>query len=105
VQTRRNTAVGVNPITAKNNTVVTLLLDDEERSGKRLAPYGELYGDDISSLHRVAPHAVKRQVGLHELVILPSKLLKHGVWHQVDDRATVDEHPGDRLPIDVASNV
>jgi hypothetical protein len=51
------------------------------------------------------PHAVKRKVGLHELIILPSKLLEDGVRHQVDGNAAVDEHPGDRLPVDVALNV
>jgi hypothetical protein len=38
------------------------------------------------------PPMLKRKVGFHELIILPSKLLE-------------DEHPGDRLPIDVAPNV
>jgi hypothetical protein len=95
----------MNPIVAKNNIVVTLHLDDEERCSGRLPPYGELHGDDTPCFHRVAPHAVKHQVGLHELIILPSKLPKDGVRHQVDDSATVDEHPGDRLPIDVTSNV
>jgi hypothetical protein len=55
--------------------------------------------------HRVAPHAVKRQVGLHKLVVLPSKLLKDGLWHQVDGSATTDEYPGDRPSVDVTSNV
>jgi hypothetical protein len=30
VQSRENAMIGVNPITAKNNTIVTLHLDDEE---------------------------------------------------------------------------
>jgi hypothetical protein len=47
----------MNPIAAKNNIVVTLHLDDEERGSERLAPYGELHGDDTPGLHRVAPHA------------------------------------------------
>jgi hypothetical protein len=107
VQSRRNATIGVNPIMAKNNAIVTLHLDDEERGSERLAPYNELHGDDISSLHRVAPppHAVKCRVGLHELIILPSKLLEDGVRHQVDGSTTVNEHPGDLLPIDVTSNV
>jgi hypothetical protein len=67
VQSRRNAAVGVNPIAAKNNTVITLHLDDEERGGERLPPYGELHGDDTPDLHRIAPHVVKRKVSLHEL--------------------------------------
>jgi hypothetical protein len=79
VQSRGNTTIGVNLIAAKNNTIVTLHLDDEECSSKRLAPNGELHGDDTSSLHRVALHAVKRRVGLHKLVVLPSKLLDDGV--------------------------
>jgi hypothetical protein len=71
--------IDMNPITAKDNTIVTLHLDDEECSSKRFAPYGELHRDDASSLHRVALHAIKRQVGLHEVVALPSKLLEDGV--------------------------
>jgi hypothetical protein len=47
--------IAVNPITAKNNTIVILHLDNEECDSKRLAPNGELHGDDASSLHRVAP--------------------------------------------------
>jgi hypothetical protein len=69
VQSRGNIAIGVNPITAKNNTIVTLHLNDEECGSERLAPYGEFNGDDASSLHRVTPHAIKHQVGLHELVV------------------------------------
>jgi hypothetical protein len=105
VQYRGNATIGVNPITAKNNTIVTLRLDDEECGSKRLAPNGELHGDDASSLHRVAPHAVKRQVSLHKLIVLLSKLLKDGVRHQVDGSAIVDEHSGDRPSVDVTSNV
>jgi hypothetical protein len=105
MQSRRNIAVGVNLIAAKNNTIVILHLDDEEHSSERLAPYGELHGDDVMGLHRVAPHAVKHQVGLHELIVIPSKLLEDRVRYQVDDSATVDEHPGDWLPVDVALNV
>jgi hypothetical protein len=71
----------VNPVTTKNDTIVTLHIDDEERGSERLAPYGELHGDDTPGLHQVAPHAVRRQVGLHELVVLPSKLLEDGVRH------------------------
>jgi hypothetical protein len=51
------------------------------------------------------PHAIKRQVGLHELIVLPSKFLEDSVRHQVDGSAAIDEHPGDRLPIDVTLNV
>jgi hypothetical protein len=50
--------IGVNAIMTKNNTIVTLHLDDEECGSKRFAPNGELHGDDTSILHRVAPHAV-----------------------------------------------
>jgi hypothetical protein len=85
----------VNPIATKNNTIVTLHLDDEECSSERLAPYGELHADDTPGLHQVAPHVVKHQVGLHKLVILPSKLLEDGVRHQVDGSAAIDEHPRD----------
>jgi hypothetical protein len=89
--------IDMNPIMAKNNTIVTLHLDDEESSSERLAPYGELHKDDASSLHRVAPHALKCHVGLHELIVLPSKLLEDGVWNHVDGSASIDEHSGDRL--------
>jgi hypothetical protein len=47
-------------------------------------------------------HAIKHQVALHELIVLPSKLLEDRVWHQVDDSITIDEYPGDRLPVDLA---
>jgi hypothetical protein len=99
MQSRRNATIGVNPIVAKNNTIVTLHVDDEERGSERLAPYGELHGDDTPGFHQVAPNAVKCQVGLHELIVLPSKLLEDGVRHHVD------EHPGNRLPIDVTLNI
>jgi hypothetical protein len=96
----------MNPIAAKNNIIVTLHLDDEKCDSERLAPNGELHGDDTLGLHRVAPpHTVKRQVGLNELIVLPSKLLEDRVRHQVDGNATVDEHPGDWIPIDVTPNV
>jgi hypothetical protein len=55
VQCGGNAMIAVNPFTAKNNTIVTLHLDNEECDSKRLAPNGELHGDDASSLHRVAP--------------------------------------------------
>jgi hypothetical protein len=95
----------MNPIAAKSKTVVTLHLDDEERGNERLAPYGEFHGNDTLSLHRVAPHAIKHKVSLHELVILPSKLLGDGVRHQVDGSVVVDEHPRDWLPVDVSPDV
>jgi hypothetical protein len=99
--------IGVHPIIAKNNTIVILHLNDEECGSERLAPYGELQGDDTPGLHRVAPppHAIKRQISLHELVILPSKLLEDRVRHQVDGNVIVDEHPGYQLPIDVTLNI
>jgi hypothetical protein len=55
VQSRGNTMIDMNPIAAKDNTIVTLHLDDEKYGSKRFAPYGELHRDDASSLHRVAP--------------------------------------------------
>jgi hypothetical protein len=97
--------IGMNLITTKNNTTVTLHLDDEECGSKRLAPYGELHRDDTSSLHRVAPHVVKCQVGLYKLVILLSKLLEDGVRHQVDGSVIINEHPGDRSSVDMTSNI
>jgi hypothetical protein len=51
--------IGVNLIIFKNNTIVILHLDNEERGSKRLASYGELHGDDTLGFHRVAPHTVK----------------------------------------------
>jgi hypothetical protein len=68
--------IGMNPITTKNNTIVSLHLDDKECSSKRLAPNGEFHGDDTSSLHRVAPDAVKHQVGLHNLITPRPSFLK-----------------------------
>jgi hypothetical protein len=51
VQSRGNATIGMNPIATKNNTIVTLHLDDEECDSKKLALNGELYGDDTSSHH------------------------------------------------------
>jgi hypothetical protein len=47
--------INVNPIAAKNNTIVTLHLNDEEHDSKGLAPYSELHADDNASFHRVSP--------------------------------------------------
>jgi hypothetical protein len=67
--------IDVNPIAAKNNTIVTLHLDDEECDSKRLAPNGELHGDDTSSLHRVAPMPLSvRLVFISSLSSRPSFL-------------------------------
>jgi hypothetical protein len=55
VQSRGNAMIDMNPIAIKNNAIVTLHLDDKKCGSKRLAPNGELHGDDTSSLHRVAP--------------------------------------------------
>jgi hypothetical protein len=41
--------------------------------------FEKLHGDDTPGFHRVAPHTVMCRVGLHELIILPSKLLEDGV--------------------------
>jgi hypothetical protein len=105
VQSRGNATIVVNPITIKNNTIVTLHLDDEECSSERLAPYGELYKDDTFGLHWVAPHAIKHQVCLHKLIALLSKLLKDGVRYQVDGSTAIDEHAGDRPSVDVTLNI
>jgi hypothetical protein len=79
----------VNPITVKNNTIVTLHLDDDECGSELLAPYDEFHGDDTLGLHRVAPPPiVKHQVGLHELIVLPSKLLEDGVRQRRCRRAS-----------------
>jgi hypothetical protein len=51
------------------------------------------------------PHVVKGQVVLHELIILPSKLLEDRVRHQVDGSAVVDEHHRDRPSVDMTLNV
>jgi hypothetical protein len=105
MQSRRNTAVGMNPIVAKNNTVVTLHLNDKECGSERLAPYSELHGNNTLSLHRVAPHANKCQVSLHEIIIHPSELLEDSEQHQADSSTVIDEHPRDWLPVDVALDV
>jgi hypothetical protein len=88
--------IGMNPITVKNDTIVTLHLDDEECCSERLAPYGELHGDDTLSLHRVAPPMPLSVWLVFTLIILPLKLLEDGVRHQVDDSAAIDGHPRDR---------
>jgi hypothetical protein len=54
MQSRGNTMIDMNSIVTKNNTIVTLYLDDEKYGSKRFARYGELHRDDASSLHRVA---------------------------------------------------
>jgi hypothetical protein len=100
-----NAVVVMNPIMAKNNAIGTLHLNDEECGSERFAPHGELHGDDTPGLHRVAPHVVKHYVGLHELVVLPSKVLEHGIQHQFDGSIAVDKHPVDQLLVDVAQNV
>jgi hypothetical protein len=73
--------IGVNPIISKNNTIVTLHLDDEECGSERLARYGKLCGDDTFCLHWIAPHAITRLVGLCKLVVFPSELLEDRVRH------------------------
>jgi hypothetical protein len=93
----------VNPIVAKNNTIVTLHLDNEEYGSERFAPCGELHGDDASGLHWVAPHAITCQDGLHKLNVLLSMFLEHDVWHQDDGSAVIDENPRDWPSVDVAS--
>jgi hypothetical protein len=55
MQSRRKAVVGVNPITTKNNAIVTSHLDDEECDSEQFASHGELHGDDASGLHQVAP--------------------------------------------------
>jgi hypothetical protein len=42
VQNRGNATIDMNPIVTKNNTTVTLHLNDEKYDSERLAPYGEL---------------------------------------------------------------
>jgi hypothetical protein len=55
MQSRRNATIDVNPIVIKNNTIVSLHIDDEECSSEQLAPYGQLHGDDTLGFHWVAP--------------------------------------------------
>jgi hypothetical protein len=107
VQSRRHTTIGVNPIVTQNNTVITLHIDDEECGSEQLAPNGVLHGEDAIGLHWVAPppHVVQCQVGLHELMILSFKLLKHVIQHQVDGSAAVGKHPKNQPFINVTSNI
>jgi hypothetical protein len=70
-----------------------------------LAKSGCYNGDDAFGLHWVNPPIVKHKIGLHELIVLPSKLLEDRVWHQVDGSAAINEHPGEQPSIDVTSNV
>jgi hypothetical protein len=59
----------------KNNTVVTLHLDDEEHNSERFAPYGGLHGDDAFGLHLVAPTSLSvRLVFMSSSSSLPSFL-------------------------------
>jgi hypothetical protein len=75
MQSRRNATIGVNSIMAKNNTIVSLHLDDEERSSERLTPYGELHGDDTPGFQQVAPTPLSiRLVFMSSLSSLPSFL-------------------------------
>jgi hypothetical protein len=52
--------IGVNPITDKNNTIVTLHLNDKERGSERLASYGELHGDDTRASIGLTPTLLMR---------------------------------------------
>jgi hypothetical protein len=89
----------------QNNTIVTLHHDDEESGSEQLAAYGELHGDNAFDLHRVAPHAIQCQVGLHELTIFSHKLLEHGIWHHIDGSAAIDMHPRNWPLVNVTLNV
>jgi hypothetical protein len=51
------------------------------------------------------PHTVQHQVGLHELIVLPSKLLEHEIRHQVGGSAAIDKYPRNWPPVIVTSNV
>src|SRR6185503_7311172 len=46
MQGRRNALICMNPITHKNQIVVTLHLRDEESRSERLTPNGELHGSN-----------------------------------------------------------
>jgi hypothetical protein len=82
--------IGVNPITAKNDAIVTLHLDDEECGSERLAPHG----DDTPGLDQAAPTLLRvRLVFMSLSSSLPSFL------------KTEYEHLGDRFPIDVTLNI
>jgi hypothetical protein len=96
----------MNPIMAKNNTIVSLHLDDEECGSDDLLPtVSSMEMTPRATIRLPPPHAVKCQIGLHELIVLPSKLLEGGVWHQVEGNATIDEHLGVWLPVEVTLNV
>jgi hypothetical protein len=67
--------IGVNPIAAKNNAIVSLHLDDKEHGSERLAPYGELHGDDTLGFHQVVPMLLSiRLVFMSSSSSLPSFL-------------------------------
>jgi hypothetical protein len=67
--------IGVNPIAAKNNIIVTLHLDDKECSSERHAPFGKLHGDDTTGLHQVAPTPLSvRLIFMSSSSSLPSLL-------------------------------
>jgi hypothetical protein len=73
--------IGVNPITTRNNTIISLHHDDEEHISEGLAPHDELHGDDASSLHRVAPTPFSvKLVFMSSLSFLPNFLnMKYGI--------------------------
>jgi hypothetical protein len=84
MQSRSNATISVDSITAKNNTIVTLHLDDKERGSERLALYDELHGDDTPSFHRVAP----RPLGVRLFFMSSSSSLPSLLKMEYDIRLT-----------------
>jgi hypothetical protein len=80
MQSRRNTTIDVNSIMAKNDTIVTLHLNNEERGSERLTPHGELHGDDTLGFHRTSPPLSIRLVFMTSSSSLPSFLkMEYGI--------------------------
>ena len=76
MQGRRNTLIGMNPITLKYQTEVTLHLGDEEDCGKCLASNGQLHGSNpLGTNGIIFTNIADRHVRLDQLLILPAKLL------------------------------
>ena len=90
MQTRRNTRIGVDPITTKNKVLAAFHIGNEERSGQSLAPDGQLDVSNTSGRNRrTSSHASDGHIGSDQLFIFAPELLEQRVWHEIDDRPAV----------------
>jgi hypothetical protein len=106
MQGRRYAMVGMNPIMPKDDAIVTLHLDNEERSSQSLAPHSQLHGiNSFGSNGITTTDIIDRHVGLDQLLVELAHLLEKRIWHQVDYSFSIDEHPRDRCAIKMAPNI